>query len=279
MRVDAVKHKTVIIDRTLPEIRGTLLRRSRLDILDLCWMLMNIGADIVEADVELLKKMGRLPEGLAFILRAESISDLEACGRFGIKRCIMHRSLLEQPGIPELIKREGLYAVLEVRANSIGGIRNLEGLKSMNHFEAVSGIRITGLGRIDTPEWLQTINYIKSVLKKEIDICPDNRFFMGNAIALEATANGMEYVTASFSGFGYGCSYASLELVLPAMKMQRPGVRKVNPDVLPLLREQFQKCSHVKIIRNKPVISSDSYSERIIQYPSGFMTARELIDA
>lgn len=279
MPVDALKHKTVMIDRTLPEIRGTLLRRSRLDILELCWMLMNIGADIVEADVELLNKMGRLPEGLAFILKAESLSDLEACGRFGIKRCIMRRSLLEQPGVSELIKKQGLNTALEVRANSIGGIRHLEGLKALGNFEAVSCIRITGLGRADTPEWLETTYYIKGILEKEIDICPDDRFFMGNAIALEAAANGMEYVTASLSGFGDGHRYASLELVLPAMKLQRPGIRKVNPDVLPRLYEQFEKCSHVKIIKNKPVISSDSYSERVIKYPGGLITAGELIDA
>ncbi len=279
MTMEAAKHKTVIIDRTLPEIRSTLLRRSRLDILDLCWMLINVGADIVEADVELLKKMGRLPDGLAFILRAESISDLEACLQFGIKHCIIRKSLLEQPGVPELIKKEGLCAVLEVRANSIGSIKNLEGLGTLGNFEAVSCIRVFGLARVDTSEWLQSINYIKAVLEKEIDICPDNRFFMGNAIVLEAATNGMEYVTASFSGFGLGCSYASLELILPAMKLQRSGVRKVNPDVLSILYEQFEKCSHVKIIRNKPVISSDSYSERVIQYPGSFITAGELFDA
>ncbi len=279
MPVDAVKRKTVMIDRTLPEIRNTLLKMSRLDILDLCWMLINVGADMIEADVELLEKMGRLPEGLAFILRADSIPELEACGRFRINRCIIQRSLLEQPGVPELIKKEGLCAVLEVRANSIGSIRHLEGMKALKNFEAVSCIRVIGLGRVDTSEWLETMDYIKGVLEKEIDICPDNRFSMGNAIALEAAANGMEFVTTSFSGFGYGRSFASLELVLPAMKLQRPGVRKVNPDVLPLLYEQFTKCSHIKIVRNTPVISSDSYSERVIQYPGDGIAASELVDA
>lgn len=279
MPVDAVKRKTVMIDRTLPEIRSTLLKMSRLDILDLCWMLINVGADMIEADVELLDRMGKLPEGLAFILRAGSLSELEACGRFKITRCIVQRSLLEQPGVPELIKREGLCAVLEVRANSIGSIRHLEKIKALKNFEAVCCIRIIGLGRIDTPEWLETMDYIKDVLGKEMDICPDNRFSMGNAIALEAAADGMEYVTTSFSGFGYGRSFASLELVLPAMKLQRPGVRKVSPDVLPLLCEQFTKCSHVKIIKHTPALSGDSYSERIIQYPDDYVEARELVDA
>lgn len=272
-------HKTSIVDRTLPEIRNSLLKMSRLDILDLCWMLVNVGADMIEADAGLLDKMGKLPDGLVFLLKATDISGLEACSRLKINRCVLRRSLLEQPGAAQWIRREGIQAVLEVRANSIGGIRRLEELKELENFDAVKCVRIAGLGRIDTPEWLETVEYIRDVLGTEIDICPDNRFSMGNAIALEAASSGIRYVTTSFSGFGYDRSYAALEVVLSAMKFQRTGGRKANPDVLPLLCEQFTKCSRVKIAGNRPVLSGNRMKREETGGSYGVVLVRELVDA
>lgn len=279
MTGDAKNHRTLVIDRTLPEIRSTLLKMSRLDILELCWLLRNVGADFIEADPELLGRIGRLPEGLAFILKAGNVADLNVCKDTGIRRCVFRRNLLEQPEIAETIRNNNLYAVLEVRVNSIGGIRRLEALKETARFEVLSGIRITGLGQIDTPEWIDTIKRTRAILGKAIDICPDNRFSMGNAVALEAAMNGIDCITASFSGFGCDRSYAALEVVLSALKRKLAGGGKLNPEVLSLLYKQFTKCSRRKIVEKAPILLWNPADGWYDGERGGAKKVMELVDA
>lgn len=279
MLEDAANRKTLIIDRTLSEIRTTLLRMSRLDILDLCCMLMNVGADIIETDLELLGKMGKLPEGLVFMLKVCSLNDMEACVQHRIKRCVLHSSLLSEPGVVECIKTNGLFAELEVIVNSIEGVKRLEKLHSLKGMDSLSCLRLTGLGKLDAPDWIDEVEHIRTVLGKFVDICPDNRFSMGNAVALEAAANGIDFVTTSFTGFGNDCSYAALEIVLSALKLQRKVIGKADPEVLSVLCEQFTKCSRMKISKNKPVIGENIMPGRSGGHTVSLTITKELADA
>jgi homocitrate synthase NifV len=272
-------HKIFVIDRTLPEIRSSLLKMSRLDILDLCWMLMNAGADFIETDRELLNKMGKLPEGLSFQLQTNSLSDLEACARFKIKRCVLHKAFFDSPGAAETIRKEGLYTVLEINAENLADLQYMERLKNGRNHDTLSCLRVSGLGRLDSSGWLEPVLRLRNVLGKEIDIFPDDRFSMGNAIALEAAMGGLDYITATFMGYGNGGGHAALEAVLSALMLYKPGLKKVNPDVLSVLRDQFAKCSHTKIPRNCPIVGENTLNRREKRYSANFTAFRELIDA
>ena len=256
--------RVVIIDRTLPELLSAADKMSRLDILDFCWMLKNAGVDIIEADTRLISKLGKLPQGLDFLLEVESIEDLHICKRLRNRSCVLKPQLLLMDEVVECIREHSLHAELDITASSIEDLYGLEMLSTFPGIQLISGIRLTGLGRLDTTEWVSVVKRLKGILEKKIDICPAQTLSMGNAILLEAALNGMEYVTATFTGYGQKRKYASTEILLTALKVLYGDARKSNLQMLPDLRELFARHVHEKIPDNTPVIG-----KHIFMYESG----------
>lgn len=207
---------TTIIDRTLPEIYPNRAKISRLDILDFCWMLKSTGIGIIEITPEILSLIGKLPEGLEFIVRVKNVEDIVMSINCHAGRILLGKSLLGGEAA-ELIKTGGLDAVLELRVNSIDGICRLENLPAFRNFAAVSCIRILGLDAVASNEWLEEALKIRADIGKKIDICIGNKFQMGTSTTLEGVAGGVDFATVTLCGFG---SFTPLEEMLAGIKTQ-----------------------------------------------------------
>jgi homocitrate synthase NifV len=262
MKLNPLVKPVKIIDRTLPEIfRGSNM--SRLDILDFCWTLRNIGADILEIDCRLLEKIGKLPEGLEFILRLDKPEDLKFIGEYKITACIFDSGIpISDSGIYEQIRRNGLKTVMEIRAEDIGELENhLEGEPSGKE---AACIRILGLERETCNDWVGVAAGLKEKLGLELDVCACNRYSAATAIALEAVEAGMDYVTASFAGYGNKFGFTPIEELVSSMKLFGLGKKKADLTCLPSLKMLFERAVHKKIPPSKPVIG-----EAIFRYESG----------
>ena len=258
MILQMLNKEVVVIDRTLPEIYAAK-KMSRLDILDFCWLLRQVGVDIIEVDARLMRSLGKLPEGLEFMLEAESAEDLPICTKLKNRRCVLQQQLLAQHEAVEYIRIHSLYAVLEVPADSLEDLYGLDRLLSLPGLDVISCIRITSLEKLDSHLWIETVELLKGILGKRIDICPYHSLSMGNAILLEAAANGMDYVTSTFMGHGGERGYASTEILLTALKVFYGDTRNSDLKMLPQLRALFTKYSHVKVPANIPVIGRNIF--------------------
>ena len=255
---------TLVIDRTLPEIYQSSGKMSRLDILDFCWILKSMGVDIIEIDPGLLRKIGKLPEGLDYIFRINSREDMDTCISNGIKRCVLRRPMLMLPDIVDSISANSLDVTLEVNVNTLEGIYNLEQLKGLNGLNIIRCLRIAGLGNVTSAVWVNAAKQMKSLLDVKMDICPGNRFSLGTAAALEAVEYGMDYVTASFAGYGREYAYTPLEELLVSMKILLHKNTKTDLSSLPELSRRFKKYTHREIPGGKAIIGKD-----IFRYESG----------
>lgn len=233
MGSDNAKSTARVIDRSLPEIHPLCSKLSRLDMLEFCWMLKSAGTDIIEISGEILAILGKLPEGLDFIVRVRTEDDVALCVRSRVKRIVLDEALLES-GAAGLIKSGDFTAALEVRANSIDGICRLEQLVDLCNFPLVGCIRILGLDAAVSDEWLGAARKVRSVTGRLLDICAGNAFSMGTSTSLEGMAGGMDFVTASFGGYG---GFTPLEELLSALKARYEGMAEADLGMLPGLRD------------------------------------------
>jgi homocitrate synthase NifV len=261
MKGESFVKTTLIIDRTLPEIYPVCRKMSRLDILDLCWLLKGLGTDLIEIDSDILKKIGKLPDGLDFTLRIRCPEDLRICVKNRIKKCILRKPILSSRGIAGYIADNVLDATLEVRVNAMEGISRLGQLEGLEFIKPIKCIRVTGLNAIASPEWLNAARDLCGVLGRKIDVCPGNRFDLGSSLAYEAAAGGLDSVTASFMGVG---GYAPLEELVMALKVANYTGIESDLNILQELRAFFIKHTRYKISPNKAVIG-----ESIFKYEDG----------
>ncbi len=257
-----------IIDRTLPEIFNNT-NMSRLDILDFCWTLKDIGVDILEINRCIMEKIGRLPEGLEFMLRVERTEDLRQCLEHKITRCIFDSSFLTNDGIAEYIRGNCLNATLEISACSSMDFEKIkQQCGTINGIDAgadvIRCLRILGLEREICNDWVSAAAELKENLGIELDICPCNEYSVAMAVALEAVNGKMEYITAAFSGYGGTSCYAPVEELIFSMKLYGMGKTRANLTSLPSIKKMYEKFTHRKIPSGKPVIG-----EGIFKYESG----------
>lgn len=238
-----------IIDRSLPEIYPLCSKISRLDMLDFCWMLKSAGAGIIEISPEILAIMGKLPEGLDFIVRARTADDMGLCARSRVKRIVVGKALLES-GAVGLIKDGGFTVVLEVRINSVDGLCRLERLPELPSFPLAGCVRILGLDAAASDEWLDAARKVRSVTGRMLDICIGNTFSMGTSTSLEGITGGMDFVTASFGGYG---NFTPLEELLSALKARYGEMPEADAGALKKLGDFVS--GHV---RRRPVPKPDA---------------------
>jgi homocitrate synthase NifV len=248
----------VIIDRTLPEII-TADKMSRLDILNFCWLLEHAGVNVIEVNACLLSKIGKPPEGLDFVLQAGTVEDLDLCIASGIKRCVFKPVMLPVHKALERISGKDLFAILEINVENLEDLSWADEISGKDWLGAISCIRLTGLGEVDSHEWLEKAWHIKTITGKCLDICPEYSMSMGNAILQEAAVGGMDFVTSSFTGYGRKGKFASTEILLAALKVLYNDSRKSNLEILPELKILFEKHSQQIVYDNSPVIGKNIF--------------------
>lgn len=253
-----------IIDRTVPEIFRCASKASRLDIIDLFWMLKETGVELIEIDSDILKKVEKLPSGIDFILRIAPEDEFDTCVKHNIKCCIMKENMLSEACLVTKLACAGKYITVEFEINSLDELYNMVELKKLEAINLIQNIRITGLSNFISSSWVDGVELLKKVLRKGFDICPVNRYYIGTAAAVEAVINGMDFVTASFAGYGGQYGYAALEEVLVSIKVLLKSDIKMNLRILPDISRLFKKLTGVKMPDTKPVIGKN-----IFKYESG----------
>jgi homocitrate synthase NifV len=87
-----------------------------------------------------------------------------------------------------------------------------------------------------------------------IDICPENNYYCGTAIAIEALMEGMDSVTATFTGCGKERRFGALEEILAGIKVLISSEAKMNLRKLPQLSNCFTKVTGLNIHYSKPIV-------------------------
>lgn len=263
MNTNRFKRKK-IIDRTLPEVYGAHRKISRLDILNLCWMLNTLGVDIIEINLELLRKIGRLPAELSFLYRIDSEAALDSLPLHPLTDIVIPHEIPQFNHIIDQLQSTDRKITVEFRAESVREIYRLKRLKQVHWLRTVKTIRVVGLNRFVTNVWLEGIEYIQKNLNVNIDLCPENLFYHATAAAVDGLKRTADYITATFMGYGGVSGYAAVEQVMTFAKVILDPVAKAQLNILPKLAKSFSEAAGVEIPDNMPVIGKN-----IFAYESG----------
>lgn len=253
-----------IIDRTLPEVFNANPKISRLDILNLCWMLFTLGADLIEIDLHILKKLGKLPAGLNFLYRVDSGAALEGLRTLPVKNVALSRDVPHFDSILDELAAQCKDITVEFRAESICDIYKINRLRADGWVRNIKSIRIVGMNRFVSAAWMKSVEYIKKVQGVNIDICPENLYYNATALAVEGMMETADHITASFMGYGGTSGYAAIEQVLTFASAVLKSSRRAWLNILPELAQSFSMATGVKIPENMPVIGKN-----IFRYESG----------
>jgi len=249
-----------VIDRTIPEIYSSCRKMSRLDIIDLCWMLKDIGVDLVEINTDMLKKAGKLPSGIDFLLRITSVGDIQILNSYNIKNCIMNEEFLIELGNPADIISKDINLAAEFKVDSMAKLHQMRKSKCLRETNKINTIRVTGLSDCLSLEWIGIAKEVAKALNVNMDICPENRYYIATAVAVEAVMNGMDFITASFLGYGECSRYAALEEVLLSAKVLINSRSNTDLGILPEFCRHFEKITGKCIADNKPVAGKGIFS-------------------
>ncbi|MCX7920566.1 MAG: citramalate synthase [Clostridia bacterium] len=255
---------TKVIDRTLPEILTEKRKLSRMDIIDLCWKLKNIGADLIEINRDILKILGKLPKGITFLFRIECDEDLQLLKNTDISYCISKEEAFFNKNVLENNRLKALNRFIEIKADSISELLSVIETKGTGWGGQIDCLRITGLNNFLCEDWINAVGQVSKSLNVKIDICPDNHFYTATALALEAIKNQSDYVTVSFAGFGGEYGFAALEEVMVGMRVLLKKDKEAKLELLPDFSKDFTQLTEICIPGYKPLIGED-----IFKYESG----------
>lgn len=250
-------NKVTVIDRTLPEILSKRHIMKRLETIYFCWMLKEIGVDLIEIDAEFLKAIPKLPSGLDFILRIRSKDDLIKCIKSNIKYCVLGEEFLTDFEMLERIKNHGIKITLEVEIEKLSSI---DKVKNLGNLEWIDEVRLNGMDSLFNLLWIDKVKALSKTLNKGINICPGNKFYSATALCVEGIMNGINSVTVSFLGYSQNKGFAALEEVLAAVKVLIKADLKLDLRKLPEAAEYFTSLSGIRIPENKPVVGKGIFN-------------------
>lgn len=254
-------NKITVIDRTLPEIISNKHSMKRLETIYFCWILKEIGVDVLEIDSLFLESIPKLPSGLVFLLRINSKEDLLRCIKSNIKYCIFSHELLSDIEMLKKAKSYGIKITVEVNIEKLNGI---DKVKNLSNLHLVDEIRLMGMDSLINLLWIDKVKNLSKTLNKVINICPGNMFYNATALCLEGIMNGINSVTVSFLGYGQSKGFAALEEILAATKVILNAELKLDLSKLPEAAEYFTSLAGVRIPENKPIVG-----KRIFNYQAG----------
>ena len=272
----------MFIDRTIPELFKDGKRRSRLDLIDFCFLLKKIGVGKVEVQREIVKKLEHLPKGIVFLYRMVDFQDIEIIKNYAITDILIDTSILMDGSMMQYLIDSRFTITVEI------GIENLKSfvhlydilpiLKSVN----AKTIRLTGMDSFVDDSWLAIVKGFHDSTGISVDVCPGNRWNNAVGTLIEAALAGVSYGTGTYLGYGYqNAPFAPLEEVLVARYVIMQKNRDTTKDAkngktkniadslnifncMPELNERFQSFTRKTIPLNKPVLGKN-----LFHYESG----------
>lgn len=261
-----IKHnKKFIIDRTLPEIMRSSEKIHENMIKKFLILLKEIGVDLIEINKSTLNKIKNLPRGLDYIYSIDNICDiyfLNKCEfKFKYISVDYKKAVTFNFNKDILNKLKDKKIILEVDIKILDKLLSSEGNEIFNKLD-ISCVRIKGVVKYNLSGWSELIENIKIHFSTEVDFCPDNRFYMATAIAMEACSDGADFITAAFNGSIYG--FASLEEIVLGLKVIKDGEVSGNLKLIGELSKVYTQLTGEKVYCMKAVIGED-----IFKYESG----------
>lgn len=243
-----------INDRTLSGINPEDIHFSRLDVINFCWMLRDIGIDLIEVNGKIIDKLKKMPKGLDYLFRISTPEDLQKCIDYNFQNCVLTISTFFKYKFYEVLKEKDKIVTIEIPVEVLESDIALEKLKRKNILKCIGRLRITGNVTQNSDEYISLLNKVKVKLNIPLDICPENRFFNATAITVEAVQNAEECITVAFLGYGKVTGFAALEEVITALKvfMKFEGEQRLK--LLPEISKQFSKLTGIEIPYSKAIL-------------------------
>ncbi len=228
--------------------RLTDITLSRLDGYDpspeqlvrLCGLLIETGADRLELSVGALLKMGsRLPPFPRYILRCEKPSQTQEFSQFDTF-LLQRRARIVPPGV-----------VIEIQIN------DLREIPLLVQTGPPGPVRVTGLDDIMSFDYAPAFSALRQTFKGRLSLCPENRCHCATAIAVEWLLSGGEEAAASFGGIG---GLAATEEVAMALRLEVRRKPNLDFQVFPKIKALLEDITGEPFAKNKPVVGDEIFS-------------------
>ncbi len=251
-----------IIDRTLVELTKTNKNIEHGKLQKFSTLLTQVGADFIELDSQVVKKIGKLSENTQYIFRIENEEDIGLCHSYGFKYCIVDSKKLIANALINRLKN--VNVLLEININRIDDMNNIIRLKSFFDFTQLFAIRVRGLINSLFADWSSVLCELKQVFNVKIDICPHDQLHTATAMAVEATYAGADFITTTFTGKGQLVRFAPLEEVLLGLKVVMHMEVMGDTSLFNEMKILFQSIEGANVQGIKPVVGDE-----IFRYESG----------
>lgn len=259
---------SLLIDRTLPEVMRLNSSIKKEDLRRLCFMLGELGVDLLEIDHAVYTRLGVLPHGLKFIYRIKYVEDLAICARVDIAYGLLnYKGLANGLFLMEAVRRK-MKVILEIEVDALSGLESL--VEQLPKWEIIHAIRLLGLAWSLPDQWRDFFTSWKKDFHYKVDVCPVDEHKLATATLLELAASpaNADYLTASFAGIGGGFGFAALEELLIALTIIKGAEINGKTEQLPHLTQLITKLTGFSPTEMKPVLGA-----KIFEYESGIHAA------
>ncbi len=228
-----------MIDRTLTAIKLEEDYPTGSMLADMCQLISKLGADYIEISVPVLKRIGELPMGPKYILKADTIEEIKKYKNFD-SYVIKYK---EDVNIENVIH--------EIQVNDAREIPML------NRYAHLKHVRITGLDELMCGDYAASMKRLKELFVGTVCLCPQNSYFCATALALEWLLSGGKSIAVSFVGIG---GYAVLEEILMAAKVIMHKKIKVDLSILPEVTKLYETITNRRVKYNKPILGDNIFA-------------------
>lgn len=261
------ENRKIIIDKTLiGNIKEEELQ-SKSDLLKMIIMLNKIGVDYIEVDNNIIKILSTLlPENIEYIYRIENIDDFKTYPLVFFFCAVVEYSLFIEINKMKTYDSKIKNLIVEIDYNDINTEDKIISIIESFDFKSIYSIRIINVYNDLFFEENNVINIIRQYAGSniKIDICADNRSYLGTASAINALINGADSITTAIFGIDNKYGLAATEEVLLSLKYVLKAGISGDTTILKILSELYEKISGNVINGMKPIVGRD-----IFKYESG----------
>ncbi len=255
-----MEKKFKIIDRTVPEIVRKNKEASKDELLQLCRVLKNLGADFIEVDKATVDILQELVEDMKFIYRIREKEDASLMKGHRFSGILVDKiENLKELAAYKLEIKTSQKIILEIHLDSIEELNQWLSESGDIEFNKIYSIRITGLSRSILWGDAVDFNELRETYGVKFDICPGDEYYCASAISLEALEKGADFVTAAFCGNGGREGFAALEEVLMSLKILYKLNMRIEPSFFSLAKVLYEKLTGEVIPGQKPVLGEDIF--------------------
>lgn len=244
-----------IIDKTLIKDKE-LICKNRNQIDCFLTLLNKIGADLIEIDRNLVKKINIEGNSTNFAYLVKDEQDMPVINDYDFKYLILDIKIAKNFDNSSISSMNRSKIILEVDVKDLNAIFSDINYEIFNNFNVFS-IRVKKVKKCNINGWCNIIRKIKNELGVLVDFCADDDYYMATAIVIEACNDGSDFVTVAFNGEEY--KLASLEEFILASKIINNAEVTGNLKMLKVISEVYEKLSNRKLSGMKPVIGQDIF--------------------